>query len=492
MRLLLIMGNQLFPMKYLANVRFDEIYMAEDQGLCTKPKQHKLKILFFLSSMRSHRDLLLKNKYKVNYRDVKSEFTTPYIDKLLKFIEKNKVKELLFFEIEDKLFEKKLMKALKTNKISHECIQSPMFLMSRNEFKKELKHTKKPKMSLFYIQQRKKLGLLLDNDKPVGGKWSFDTENRKKLPKNILIPEIKLPKITQNTRELSDFINTQFAKHPGNAKEHWLPTTRAQSLEWLDCFIKDRLKLFGDYEDAVDTRSPTLFHSALSPLLNIGLLTPEDIINKVTKKKNIPINSLEGFIRQVIGWREFIRGIYQNYDQKLSMTNYFNHNKKMSQTWYTAKTGLEPLDYSIKRTIKLSWSSHIERLMIQANIMNLCEIKPRDIYNWFLEMYSDSSEWVMSPNVYGMGIFSDGGIFATKPYICGSNYFLKMMNFKKGPWCDVLDGLYWRFIEKNEVFFKSNPRSSMMVVMLKKMKDERKRIIFKKAEEFINHNTLKI
>ena len=164
----------------------------------------------------------------------------------------------------------------------------------------------------------------------------------------------------------------------------------------------------------------------------------------------------------------------------------------MSQTWYTAKTGLEPLDYSIKRTIKLSWSSHIERLMIQANIMNLCEIKPRDIYNWFLEMYSDSSEWVMSPNVYGMGIFSDGGIFATKPYICGSNYFLKMMNFKKGPWCDVLDGLYWRFIEKNEVFFKSNPRSSMMVVMLKKMKDERKRIIFKKAEEFINHNTLKI
>ena len=491
MTLLLIMGNQLFPTKYISNLRFDQIYMAEDEGLCEQPKQHKLKILFFLSSMRSHRDILIKEKYKVNYFDINIYFSISYIEKLTKFIKKNKVKKLLFFEIEDKSFETKLMKCLKMLNISYESIQSPMFLTSRTHFKDELKKMKKPKMSVFYIQQRKKLGLLVDNDKPVGGKWSFDVENRKKLPKDITIPIIERPVFTKNTQDLLSFVTTRFKKHPGDINEHWLPTTRAQSLKWLDCFIENRLKFFGDYEDAVDTRSPTLFHSALSPLLNIGLLTPKDVIDKVKKKKNIPINSLEGFIRQIIGWREFIRGIYQNYDQKLSTTNYFNHKRKMGKTWYTAKTGLEPLDFSIDRTIKLSWSSHIERLMIQANIMNLCEINPKEIYNWFLEMYSDSSEWVMSPNVYGMGIFSDGGIFATKPYICGSNYFLKMMSFKKGPWCDILDGLYWRFIKKNEDFFKTNPRSSMMVVMLKKMKNERKKIIFKKAEDFINYNTIK-
>ena len=491
MTLFLIMGNQLFPTKYISKLRFDQIYMSEDEGLCTQPKQHKLKILFFLSSMRSHRDILIKEKYKVNYLDINVDFSIPYIQKLIRFIEKNNVKKLLFFEIEDKSFEKKLMKSLKTIGVSYVSIQSPMFLTPRDHFKGELNNMKKPKMSIFYVQQRKKLGLLVDNDKPLGGKWSFDTDNRKKLPKKITIPKIKSPVLTKNTRDLLNFVASHFKKHPGDITEHWLPTTRVQSLKWLDCFIEDRLKFFGDYEDAVDTRSPTLFHSAISPLLNIGLLTPKDVIDKVKKKKNIPINSLEGFIRQIIGWREFIRGIYQNYDQKLSTTNYFNHKRKMGKTWYTAKTGLEPLDFSINRTIKLSWSSHIERLMIQANIMNLCEINPKEIYNWFLEMYSDSSEWVMSPNVYGMGIFSDGGIFATKPYICGSNYFLKMMSFKKGPWCDILDGLYWRFIKNNEDFFKSNPRLSMMVVMLKKIKSERKKIIFKKAEEFINYNTIK-
>ena len=161
----------------------------------------------------------------------------------------------------------------------------------------------------------------------------------------------------------------------------------------------------------------------------------------------------------------------------------------MKLSWYHASTGLEPLDFSIKNAIDYGWTHHIERLMILCNIMNLCEIKPKEVYKWFMEMFIDSSEWVMSPNVYGMGLFSEGGIFSTKPYICGSSYFLKMMHFKKGPWCDIMDGLYWRFIEKNKSFFLTNPRLSMMVKILEKMKTERKLKIFKASDDFLRLNT---
>ena len=162
----------------------------------------------------------------------------------------------------------------------------------------------------------------------------------------------------------------------------------------------------------------------------------------------------------------------------------------MKISWYKGTTRLEPLDHSIKNALKYGWSHHIERLMILANIMNLCQIHPREVYKWFMEMFVDSSDWVMAPNVYGMGLFSDGGIFATKPYICGSSYFLKMMDFKKGEWCDVMDGLYWNFINNNRKFFSKNPRLSMMVKIFDKIKNERKKRILIAAKNFISQNTI--
>ena len=213
-------------------------------------------------------------------------------------------------------------------------------------------------------------------------------------------------------------------------------------------------------------------------------------MEKIKKIQNkVKINSLEGYIRQIIGWREFMRGIYQNFDKQMENRNFFNHKRKMKNSWYNGTTGLEPLDCSIENALKYGWSHHIERLMILANIMNLCQINPREVYKWFMEMFVDSSDWVMSPNVYGMGLFSDGGIFSTKPYICGSSYILKMMDFKRGEWCDVMDGLYWRFINKNRNFFKKNPRLSMMVSTFDKMNSERKKMILSKANEFIKSNT---
>ena len=308
------------------------------------------------------------------------------------------------------------------------------------------------------------------------------------------VHQFLLPKIldTKHTKDLKPVVEKIFKNHPGNIKNFWFATEYDEVIKILNFFIKEKLNLFGDYEDAVDQNNNILFHSTLSPYINLGLITPDIIISKTLefhKNNNIPLNSLEGFVRQIIGWREFMRGIYQKYSDDMENKNFFKQNRKMKDSWYKGTTGLPPLDHAIKNALNNGWSHHIERLMILSNIMNLCELKPRIVYKWFMEMFVDSSDWVMVPNVYGMGLFSDGGIFATKPYICGSSYFMKMMDFKKGDWCNTMDGLYWRFINKNRKFFLKNPRLSMMVRIFDKMKIERKKLILSEAEKFIAKNT---
>ena len=495
MKLFFILGNQLFPPKYLDRYKNDHLFfMAEDLELCTYEKHHKLKILLFLSSMRSHSDELKKNKLKIEYSDIENkEFGKSYTEKLKKIIKSKKINEVTSFEVEDKFFEIKLTKFFNSINVKWNVIKTPMFLNSRQEFDAYLNKNKKPFMATFYKETRKKMNILMAKDgTPVGGKWSFDEDNRNKLPKNISIP--KFPKIseTKHTVALKKIVEKKFPKHPGSVDNFWLATTHKDVVKLLDFFIKEKSNLFGDYEDAVDQKDNILFHSALSPYINLGLITPEFVIDRILthhKKNKIRLNSLEGYIRQVIGWREFMRGIYRGYNKEMETRNFFKQNRKMKSSWYEGNTGLPPLDYAIKNALTHGWSHHIERLMILANIMNLCEIKPIFVYKWFMEMFVDSSDWVMSPNVYGMGLFSDGGIFATKPYICGSSYFLKMMDFKKGDWCNIMDGLYWRFINRNRSFFLKNPRLSMMVRILDKMKQDRKKLIFSAADKFIKENT---
>ena len=491
MKLFLVLGNQLFNPKYLKNYKNHIFYMSEDYGLCTFTKHHKLKILLFLSSMRSYKDELLSKNFNIIYNDTNKNFKQSYENKLEKVIIKNKIKAVDCFEIEDKFFEKKLIAFFKKKKIKFSQIKSPMFLTSREEFKDYLSNTKKPFMKNFYKINRRKLNILIDKNKdPIGGKWSYDEDNRKKLPDEIDIPSPIKFNHTNHTNELKIFVEKNFQNHPGHTNNFWFPTTRDQSLKLLDDFLKNKINNFGDYEDAVSKKSNIIFHSALSPLINLGLITPLEILEKIKKLENkIKINSFEGYIRQIIGWREFMRGIYQNFDVPLKKNNFFNHKNQMKESWYNGTTGLEPLDHSIKNALKNGWSHHIERLMILSNIMNLCQIQPKEVYKWFMEMFVDSSDWVMAPNVYGMGLFSDGGIFATKPYICGSSYFLKMMDFKKGEWCNIMDGLYWNFINKNRMFFLKNPRLSMMVRIFDKMKEERKKLILPAAKKFIKENT---
>ena len=495
MKLLFILGNQLFPLKNIARYKNDHlIFMAEDYELCTYEKHHKLKILLFLSSMRSYADKLKKNNFKIEYTKINSiDFKKDYLDKIKKIIKLKKITEITSFEIEDKFFERKVEKFIKKNNLKWNKIQSPMFINSREEFNNYLSKNKRPFMATYYKNTRSNLNILMKKDgRPEGGKWSFDDENRKKLPNNISVP--KYPKIfeTEHTKDLKPVVEKIFKNHPGNIKNFWFATEYDEVIKILNFFIKEKLNLFGDYEDAVNQKNNILFHSTLSPYINLGLITPEIIISKTLefhKNNKIPLNSLEGFVRQIIGWREFMRGIYQKYSDEMENKNFFKQTRKMKDSWYKGTTGLPPLDHAIKNALQNGWSHHIERLMILSNIMNLCELKPRIVYKWFMEMFVDSSDWVMVPNVYGMGLFSDGGIFASKPYICGSSYFMKMMDFKKGDWCNTMDGLYWRFINKNRKFFLKNPRLSMMVRIFDKMKIERKKLILSEAEKFIAKNT---
>ena len=495
--LLLILGNQLFPLEYIKKTKVKKIFMAEDFSLTTYQKHHKLKILMFLWSMRQYRDQLVKNGFVVYYNSIDDKnFKDTYENKLLKILKDEKVRTISYFEIEDHFFEDRFNKFVSDNNLETKLFQSPMFLNSRSQFVEFAKTQKSLiKMASFYQKMRIKMSILIDNNKkPIGGKWSFDEENRKKISGKIKIPKVPINTEDQRINNLKHKINVLFRDHPGSADYLWMPTNREEALKWMEIFFQNKFHDFGTYEDAIIDNNNFLYHSALSPIINMGLLTPKEIVEKAinfSKKNSIPLNSLEGFIRQIIGWREFIRGIYHYKGKEEKKLNFWQHNRKLTKDWYEGTTGIKPLDDVINDCLKYGYTHHIPRLMIVCNIMNLSRIHPDEIYKWFMEMFVDSSDWVMVPNVYGMGTFADGGIFATKPYSCGSNYILKMSNYKKDEWCDIVDGLYWKFMSDNLSFFKTNPRLSILVKSVERMKEDRKNMIFEKATNFIDNKTIK-
>ncbi len=483
---LIILGDQLFKPSFYKKYKNTPVFMAEDIGLATHFKYHKHKIAFFFLSMRDYADELREQGFEVHYEKLSpSEFT----EKLRKFKSKKKIDKFIIPEVQDKFFEKDLANFSINEDIPVEFIESPMFLCSRVEFKNYLSHHPKPFMKSFYERERKRLDILLIDKKPVGGQWSYDVENRKKAPKVLTSKGLASHSLSPHFEEVATLINKNFPSHPGSLDDFWIPTTRRGALKSLKHFIEHHLVNFGDYQDAITARDPFLYHSIISPMINNGLLTPDEVIEKVLENfeanKKIPLASVEGFIRQVMGWREFVRGIYQNFSDVEENTNFFNHQGRLTKDWYEGTTGIVPVDDAIKKALKYGYCHHIERLMVLSNIMLLTEIHPHEVHKWFMEMFVDSADWVMGPNVYGMGQFSDGGIFATKPYISGSNYILKMSDYKKGDWCDVWDALFWRFIGKNASFFQKNPRMNMMAKTYEKMSPAKKLQINSTAENFI-------
>ena len=488
MDLHVILGNQLFELKYLKKMQ-GEFFMCEDWDLCRHFKPHQAKIYFFLTAMREYRDYLSSHR-KLHYFQLIS--SPQFFEKLEETVRKIKSKKIVMFEIEDKFFEKKMNEFIKKNDLEVEYLTTPNFICHRNEFFEYLEGAKKPFMKTFYEQQRQKHNILMDGNNPLGGKWSFDSENRKKIPKKYdVIVNMPPANSSIHREDVLALIEKHFSDHNGQASEFYFPTNHKEAKQALKVFLDQKLDKFGDFEDAIDDRHPFLYHTLFSPLINVGLLQPMDVVKEAQSRvNNDNLNAVEGLVRQVMGWREFMRGIYQHFDEKQQKENFFHHKKKLSKSWYTGETGIPVVDKTIKKVLKYGYCHHIERLMVLSNLMLILKIHPQEVHRYFMGMFVDSLDWVMGPNVFGMGQFSDGGIFATKPYFSGSNYIVKMSHEKKGDWCDEWDGLYWRFIDDNRDFFSKNYRMSMMVSMFDKMDDEKKTRILKAAESAERRLTL--
>jgi deoxyribodipyrimidine photolyase-related protein len=280
-------------------------------------------------------------------------------------------------------------------------------------------------------------------------------------------------------------VATHFPDVIGSDTEFGYPIDHTGAAAWLEDFVGERLASFGDYEDAISSGHDTLFHSVLTPMLNIGLLSPRQVVDAALDRAGrVPLNSLEGFLRQVIGWREFVRLVYLTHGRRQRTRNFWGFTCDMPAALYDGSTGIDPVDHVIHKVLRSGYCHHIERLMILGNFMLLCEIHPDAVYRWFMELFVDAYDWVMVPNVYGMSQYADGGFMTTKPYISGSSYVLKMSDFKRGPWCAAWDALYWRFVDRHSDFFAGNPRMTMMVAMKDKLGAKLKEHL-RVADEFL-------
>ena len=308
------------------------------------------------------------------------------------------------------------------------------------------------------------------------------------MPQDTIVPKIIFPEKNKHVYEAIEYVNNHFPDNPGNAFDFNYPVTFQSAIQFLDDFLVNRLANFGVYQDAIVSNEVFLFHSVLTPVLNTGILSPEYTINRAVDfhaDYDYPIISLEGFVRQVLGWREYIRAIYIQEGNRQRTSNYWNAQLEIPESFWNASTGIEPIDDVIRKVLKYGWCHHIERIMVLGNFMQLCGFHPNKVYDWFMSLFIDAYEWVMVPNVYGMSQYADGGLMSIKPYITSSNYILKMINYSKGDWCDIWDALYYRFILIHRDELAQNPRMKLTVHKIDTMDKDKLDIYINKAEDFL-------
>jgi deoxyribodipyrimidine photolyase-related protein len=484
----IIFPNQLFE-KSLLIENLNSTYLVEEYLFFKQYKFHKQKILFHRDSMKNYNDYLIKKGLKVIYIDSQNNSSD-----IREFLKNTQAKQINIYNPVDNWLEKRISSICSEKNIEIKFYENPLFINNQNELTTFFKPEKKKLFQTsFYKNQRTRLNILLDNEKnPVGGKWTFDDMNRKKFHKNKQTPILDYSKI-KSSHYLSSkkYVEINFENNLGEISENQLyPTDYKSAKIWFKNFLISRFEEFGIYEDAVLTKESIINHSILSPLLNSGLLNPNEVLKTTIdfyKKNNIPINSAEGFIRQIIGWREFIRGVYFSKGSEERTKNYWGFKRKIPNSFYDGTTGINPVDDTIKKVNKTGYANHIERLMILGNFMVLCEFDPDDVYRWFMELFIDSYDWVMVPNVYGMSQYADGGLMSTKPYISSSNYIIKMSDYKKGEWSEIWDGLFWSFMDKQRVFFSKNPRMRMLISSFDKMNSLKKEKLLLDADNFITN-----
>ncbi len=485
----IIFPHQLFEFNPLLAID-GTVYLIEEYLFFRQFNFHKQKLAFHRATMKYYENFLLNKKLDVKY--ISSTEKESDIRIFLAQLSLSGVESVSIVDPVDDWLMRRLKYACGIFKIQLTVFESPMFLNTNKQLENFFKPSKKKFFQTeFYKQERIKRNILInETGEPEGGQWSFDSDNRKKFPKGKPVIKPTFPKSDAYSVEAKKYVVEFFPKNIGDhTDEINYPIGFDASRKWLKQFLENRFAEFGDYEDAIVHKELLLNHSLLTPMLNVGMLTPKSIIESSLQHgltNNIPVNSLEGFVRQIIGWREFIRGVYITKGREERTTNFWNFTRKIPNSFYTGETGILPIDETIKKVLKTGYCHHIERLMILGNFMLLCEFDPDEVYRWFMEMFIDSYDWVMVPNVYGMSQFADGGLMSTKPYISGSNYLMKMSDFPKGEWQEIWDALFWHFLDKQRAFFLKNPRLNMLVKTYDKWSESKKSDVLIKASNYLN------
>jgi deoxyribodipyrimidine photolyase-related protein len=500
----LILGDQHnIQHSWFKETQRDVLYVLMEIRQETDYVQHHIqKVLAFFLAMRNFAEELKSKGHNVYYIKLDDPNNLQSLTQNLNFlINEHHITHFEYQLPDEYRLDVQLKEFCSTLKISYKAYDTDHFYSSRKELAEFFKGKKTFLMESFYRYMRKKHGVMMQGENPIGGKWNFDAENRKALPKDLKIPEPKI--FRRNVSDLNSMLNKHGIKTIGSvdAENFIWPITRNENLELLEYFAKELLPLFGNYQDAMITNSWSVFHSRLSFGMNVKLISPQEVVNRCIaewekRADEISISQIEGFVRQIIGWREYMRGIYWAKMPEYKNLNFFNQQTKLPEWYWTAQTKMNCLHHTIKQSLDYAYAHHIQRLMITGNFALLAGIHPDKVDTWYLGIYIDAIEWVEITNTRGMSQFADGGIVGTKPYVSSAAYIDKMSNYCKNCYYDKskktgekacpFNSLYWNFYDKNRKFLEKNPRIGMMYKVWDKMQPKVKAEILQQAKKYLN------
>lgn len=500
--LVLILGDQLNADSVALDQldrQQDVVWMAEVADEATHVWSHKARIVIFLSAMRHFRDALRRRNFRVRYSqldDVDNQGSLA--GELIAAVEELKPKRLMVVEPGSWRVRESLLQTAKELNIELEVLPDHHFLTTPDEFAAHAAGRKQLRLEYFYRELRRKYDVLMDGTTPEGGKWNYDSDNRGAFPKTGPrdIPPPKRFRPDATTREVKTLVEDRFSGHPGNLDSFDWPVTPKQASQALTDFIQHRLPQFGEYQDAMWTDQPFLYHSRISAALNLKLLSPLEVIEEAMvayRSGHAPLNSVEGFVRQILGWREYVRGIYWLYMPEYLQRNSLNANQPLPDFYWTGETSMNCLRQAIGQTLEHGYAHHIQRLMVTGLFALLLGVDPKRVHEWYLAVYVDAVEWVELPNSLGMSQFADGGVMASKPYVATGKYIQRMSNYCSGCRYDPSKAtgddacpfttLYWDFLVRHKQQLSSNQRMTMQLKNVDRKDQQELTEIQTKAQE---------
>jgi deoxyribodipyrimidine photolyase-related protein len=487
-RLVIVLGDQLDAESSALqdfDAAQDVVWMAEVSEESTHVWSAKQRIAVFLSAMRHFADALRAKGLPVNYTRLDDADNRGTLASQLEVaIKQLNPSALVMTAPGDWRVLQSLRATADRNALLLEVRDDTHFFSTVREFTAHAKGRKQLRLEYWYRELRHKHGILMEGKDPVGGQWNFDADNRESFgkagPQNVPAPTRFAPDgTTQNVIEL---VNTRFVQHPGSLHSFGWPVTRDQALQALDAFIQERLPLFGQYEDAMWSGEPWLYHSHLSSAMNLKLLNPREVVQAAEaayRSGHAPLAAAEGFIRQILGWREYVRGIYWTHMPEYVERNALGASAELPAWYWTGETDMTCLQDAITQTLEQGYAHHIQRLMVTGLYALLLGVEPQAVHAWYLSVYVDAVEWVELPNTLGMGQFGDGGLMASKPYVASGKYIQRMSNHCKGckydpalstgPTACPFTNLYWDFLHRHEALLKKNPRMAMQLKNLARL-----------------------